>query len=208
MNGDGIRDDTGWVSGGDGMLVIDRDKDGKITHASELSFLAEKDGAKNSWEGLAALDNNKDGKLDKTDTRFGELKIWIDGNGDGISQDGELKTLADLGIAEIGLRSLATSDSVKLGRNLALSTATFKRENGTTATIGNVALGFTPTPVSRPSRVVPEGGPLVVPIDTLSAASNLAQAMSGFDANGNGSDLRSWGKDGMAPQDWLTAAVV
>ena len=120
----------------------------------------------------------------------------------------DLKTLADLGIAEIGLRSLATSDSVKLGRNLALSTATFKRENGTTATIGNVALGFTPTPVSRPSRVVPEGGPLVVPIDTLSAASNLAQAMSGFDANGNGSDLRSWGKDGMAPQDWLTAAVV
>ena len=33
----------------------------------QLLLLAEKDGAKNSWEGLAALDSNKDGKLE-----FGE----------------------------------------------------------------------------------------------------------------------------------------
>ena len=207
MNGDGLRDDTGWMSGGDGMLVIDRDKDGAITQPSEFSFLSEKEGAKNSWEGLAALDSNKDGKLDKTDTRFGELKVWADRNGDGISQDGEIKSLLELGIAEIGLRNLATSDSVKVGNNLALSTATYKRDNGTTATIGNVALGFNATRAGRLDPAAPEAGPQVVPIDAARAASNLAQAMSRFGADGAESDLRNAPRDGMAPHDWFAAAV-
>lgn len=207
MNADGVRDDTGWMSGGDGMLVIDRDKDGAITQASEFSFVSEKEGAKNSWEGLAGLDSNKDGKLDKTDTRFGELKVWADRNGDGISQDGEIKSLLELGIAEIGLRNLATSDSVKVGQNLALSTATYKRENGTTATIGNVALGFTASRAGSLNPVDPEDGPQVLPIDAARAASNLAQAMSRFGADASESDLRNAPRDGMAPHDWFAAAV-
>ncbi|MBJ7439816.1 MAG: cadherin domain-containing protein [Sphingopyxis sp.] len=207
MNGDGLRDDTGWMSGGDGMLAIDRDKDGMITNASELSFLSEKEGAKNSWEGLAALDSNKDGKLDKTDTRFGELKVWADRNADGISQGDEIKSLLELGVAEIGLRSLATSDSVKVGHNLALSTATYKRENGTTATIGNVAFGFAPTRGGFLAPVAPEGGPEVIELDAVRAASNLAQAMSRFGADAVDGDLRNPPKDGMAPHDWFAAAV-
>ena len=207
MNGDGIRDDSGWMSGGDGMLVIDRDKDGAINNTSELSFLSEKEGAKNSWEGLAALDSNKDGKLDKADARFGELKVWTDRNGDGISQTDEIRTLGDLGIAEIGLRNLATSDSVKVGQNLALSTATYRREDGTTATIGNVAFGFTPARRGLIQPVDPEGGPEIVPIDAERAASNLVQAMSRFGADTTGSGLRIAPNDGMAPQDWFTAAV-
>ncbi|MDT7530351.1 cadherin domain-containing protein [Sphingopyxis sp. SE2] len=207
MNGDGLRDDTGWMSGGDGMLVIDRDKDGVIYQPSEFSFLSEKEGAKNSWEGLAALDSNKDGKLDKADARFGELKVWADRNGDGISQADEIKTLADLDIAEIGLRSSATSDSVKVGRNLALSTATYKRENGTTATIGNVAFGFEPTKGSITRPAEPGQRPDILPIDAARAASNLAQAMSRFGADAAEGDLRNVPKDGMALNDWFTAAV-
>lgn len=207
MNDDGLRDDTGWMSGGDGMLVIDRDENRMIDNAAELSFLSEKEGAKNSWEGLAALDSNSDGKLDKTDTRFGELKVWADRNGDGVSQEGEIKSLLELGIAEIGLRNLATSDSVKLGRNLALSTATYKRDNGSTATIADIALGFTPAQGGRLGAVRPEGGPLVTPIDAAHAASNLVQAMSRFGADASDGDLRNPPKDGMSPNDWLAAAV-
>ncbi len=210
MNDDGYRDDTGWVSGGDGMLVIDRDKDGRITHASELSFLAEKEEARNSWEGLAALDSNKDGKLDKSDARFGDLKVWLDSNGDAISQEGEIRTLADLGISEIGLRNMTTTDSVKLGRNLGLSTATFKRENGTTATIGNVALGFEATKLPARLPNVPAGPRKMPSIDehyAAHAASNLAQAMSHFGVDGATGDLRGWNRDGMSAQDWLTTVV-
>jgi Ca2+-binding RTX toxin-like protein len=207
MNGDELRDDTGWMSGGDGMLVIDRDRDGAITKTSELSFLSEKEGAKNSWEGLAALDSNKDGKLDKNDTRFGELKVWADGNGDGISQGDEIKSLLELGIAEIGLRNAATSDSVKVGHNLALSTGTYKRANGMTATIGDVALGYAPTRSEQLSSSAPQGGPPETPTDAMRAASNLAQAMSRFGADPSDGDLRNLPKDGMSPHDWFAAAV-
>lgn len=207
MNGDSRRDDTGWMSGGDGMLVIDRDRNGAIDDAAELSFLSEKEGAKNSWEGLAALDSNSDGKLDKADTRFAELKVWADRNGDGVSQEGEIKSLLELGIAEIGLRNLATSDSVKLGRNLALSTATYKRENGSTATIADIAIGFTPTHEGPARPVGPENGPLVTPVDAARAASNLVQAMSRFGADASDGDLRNPTKDGMSPHDWFAAAV-
>jgi hypothetical protein len=99
-----VRDDTGWIRKGDGLLVIDRDGDGLITKATELSFLVEKADAKSSLEGLAVLDANKDGKLTAADVRFGELKVWIDANRDGVTSVGELKTLSELGISEIGVQ--------------------------------------------------------------------------------------------------------
>jgi hypothetical protein len=40
--------------------------------------------------------------LNADDVRFGELKVWVDANGNGITDAGELKTLAEVGIA--GLR--------------------------------------------------------------------------------------------------------
>lgn len=203
MNDDGQNDDTGWMSGGDGVLVIDRDGDGAITKAAELSFLSEKEGAKNSWEGLATLDSNRDGKLDKADTRFAELKIWVDRNGDGASQADEINSLGGFGITEIGLRNLATSDSVKVGNNLALSTATYARANGTTATIGEVAFGYTPSQRAAQSPAAPG----VTPVDAARAASNLAQAMSRFGTDAAEGDLRNFPKDGMGSHDWFAAAV-
>ena len=204
MNGDGARDDTGWMSGGDGMLVIDRDGDGAITHASELSFLSEKDDARSAWEGLSVLDANRDGKLDKADARFGELKVWVDRNGDGISQDGELKTLGDLGVTEIGLRSSVTGDTVKLGQNLALAAATLKRDDGTTATIGNLALAFMPSP--PPLSGAGNGDGAIVDMAAARAAGLLAQAMSTFGADASQSVLRRMDEHGMAGGDWLLAA--
>ncbi len=103
MDGDGIADDTGWVSDKDGILVIDRNGDGQITTPAELSLLKEKDGAKSAWEALSSFDSSRDGKLDKTDTRFGEFKVWIDGNHNGTSDEGELKTLATSALRRLGL---------------------------------------------------------------------------------------------------------
>jgi hypothetical protein len=144
MNGDGVADDTGWAGKGDGFLVIDRNTDGKITDASELSFAAEDKDARSDLEALGALDNNGDGVLNKDDVRFAELKVWVDANGNGVSEEGELKTLAELGITEIGLRAQNREGFAKVGENVLLSTATFKRENGSTGTLGNVALAYRP----------------------------------------------------------------
>jgi hypothetical protein len=162
MNGDGTRDDTGWISKRDGFLVIDRNNDGRITDASELSFLSEDPSAKNSLAGLGSLDSNGDNILDKKDARFGELKIWVDANGNGVSDPGELKSLAELGIVSIDLNPHNLSRSVKPGENLLLATATFTRENGTVGTIGDAALAFVPTsPAAAPAALAtPPDNPL------------------------------------------------
>ncbi|MGF7151475.1 Ca2+-binding RTX toxin-like protein [Sphingomonas zeicaulis] len=144
MNGDGINDDTGWTGKGDGFLVIDRNGDGKITGASELSFLSEKADARSDLDALAVLDGNKDGRLDVKDTRFGELKVWLDSNSNGVTDDGELKTLADHGIASIGLAGQAVNQMVKVGANAVLATGIFTRTDGSTGTLGDTALAYRP----------------------------------------------------------------
>ncbi len=203
MDGDGLADNTGWMAGGDGMLVIDRDENGVISAPSEISFLSEKAGAQSAWEGLAALDLTKDSKLSAADTGFGQLKVWIDRNGDGISQGDELKSLGDLGITEIGLRNVTTNDSVKPGQNLALSTASFKWANGLTATIGNVAIAFTP----NPPKLAFDVPATPANVSAARAAGNLAQAMSTFGADASQSVLRKQENDGSAVQDWFMVSA-
>jgi hypothetical protein len=206
MNGDGVADDTGWVGRDDGLLVIDRNGDGRITDMSELSFLSERADATSAWDGLSVLDSTRDGRLSVADARFGELKVWSDRNGDGISQDGELQSLVDLGITEISLRQSFTADTVRPGDNLALSTATFRRENGITATIGTVALGFeaAPLPTAPASGTA---GPVDAAQAAQLAAANLAQAMSMFGTGG--SDALFSTEPGLhSPRpDWFGAAA-
>ena len=144
MNGDGIGDNAGWVGKGDGFLVIDRDGDGKITSASELSFLSEKSNARSDLDALGVLDSNRDGKIDATDTRFGELRLWVDRDGDGVTDNGELRSLADHGIASISLAARAVEQTVEIGKNATLATSTFTRVNGETGTVGDVVLAYKP----------------------------------------------------------------
>ncbi|HEU0099397.1 MAG TPA: hypothetical protein VFQ67_11565 [Allosphingosinicella sp.] len=145
MDGDGSQDDTGWVGKGDGFLVIDRDDDGLITGAAELSFLTEKPGARSDLEALAALDSNRDRRIDATDLRFGELKVWVDSNRNGVTDSGELKTLQALNIASIDLAGSATQQSVKPGQNILLATGSFTLADGTVRSLGDAALAFKPS---------------------------------------------------------------
>ncbi len=142
MNGDGLRDDTGWIGKGDGLLVIDLDSDGQITTAAELSLLTLKPDAKNSLEALAVLDSNRNGKVDSQDARFGDLKVWVDRNRNGISEEGELASLGDHGIASVELAQLATSTKVKVGQNTLVATSSFTRTDGSTGSVGDAAFAF------------------------------------------------------------------
>jgi Ca2+-binding RTX toxin-like protein len=204
MDGDGITDDTGWIGKGDGLLVIDRDGNGSVDGPSELTFLTEKTGLASSFAGLALLDANKDGKLDKTDARFDEVKVWVDGNRDGVSDAGELRTLSDLGIASLSLRTTALAGSGKPGDNVGLTTATYTRTDGAVVTMGEAALAFAPSSLQRApgqqedalgipegaasSDELPEmldrpeyrGGPAVVPVELLRGTPvTLADSLAG-----------------------------
>jgi Ca2+-binding RTX toxin-like protein len=185
MDGDGVRDDTGWIRKGDGLLVIDRDGDGLITKATELSFLVEKADAKSSLEGLAVLDANKDGKLTAADVRFGELKVWIDANRDGVTGGGELKTLSELGISEIGVKGTAFDDTAKLGSNLLLATTAFKRLDGSVGTVGDAAIAFDPSSLKTPIGTGGQGLPDLGLMARLSAGGEAEQTVGGSSAREN-----------------------
>ncbi|HEX8062883.1 MAG TPA: hypothetical protein VF535_06670, partial [Allosphingosinicella sp.] len=115
-----------------------------ITGAAELSFLSEKPGARSDLDALSALDSNRDRKIDATDLRFGELKVWVDANRNGVTDAGELRTLQDLNIASISLAAATTKQSVKPGQNILLATGSFTFNDGTVRSLGDAALAFEP----------------------------------------------------------------
>ena len=149
MDGDGVADRTGWVGKGQGILVVDRDGDGRISNGAELSFFLEKPDAKSGLEALASLDADRNGVVDSADARFGQLKVWVDQNRNGVSEAGELKSLEELGIVEIGVIGQPVEQRARAERNIVLSTATFGRADGTTGTLADVALAFKPSAPAR-----------------------------------------------------------
>jgi hypothetical protein len=176
MDGDGHGDDTGWLSSNDGFLVIDRNNDGRITEASELSLASESSDARTGMQGLGALDSNGDHLIDAKDARFGELRVWQDSNGNGATDAGELKTLADAGIASIRLAANGADSTINVGDNALISTTSFVRADGTTGTAGDVALAYAPDGASQPGsasnvfHVTPKGQWLA----SLDMAENLS----------------------------------
>jgi phage tail protein X len=104
---------TGWVSGGDGLLVMDRNHDGSINGGAELfgegTTLANGQKASNGYAALSELDANSDGSISAADKTFSDLMVWVDGNSDGVSQAGELHSLSSLGIASLDLKAQGAS---------------------------------------------------------------------------------------------------
>ncbi|QEP44916.1 hypothetical protein D5085_18305 [Ectothiorhodospiraceae bacterium BW-2] len=105
-NGDGYGELTAWMGSTDGLLVLDLGSDSQITDRSEFVFTDHAPDAKTDMEALQTVfDSNQDGWLDNQDSQWSEFAIWQDGNSNGISEAGEVKSLAEWGIARIGLVS-------------------------------------------------------------------------------------------------------
>jgi hypothetical protein len=144
MDGNGAADDSGWIGRGDAFLVLDANGNGVVDSAAELSLLGLKTDAKNSFEALATLDSNRNGRIDAGDARFGELRLWEDRNGNGVTEAGELGSLAERGVASIDLAARAGGESVKIGRNAVIATGSFTRADGSTGSVADAALAFRP----------------------------------------------------------------
>ena len=78
-NGDGIAIVTSWVSGADGLLVLDRNGDGVINSGRELfgdsTLLSNGSTARHGYEALAEFDGNGDGIINADDETFSRLKL-------------------------------------------------------------------------------------------------------------------------------------
>jgi T1SS-143 domain-containing protein len=103
INADGKADQIAWTKD-DGILAYDVDGNGLIDNGSEI-FTPDFNGGKfaSGVAALASLDTNGDGVIDANDDAFSKLKIWVDANNNGISDEGELSSLFDNGVTSISL---------------------------------------------------------------------------------------------------------
>ncbi len=132
MDNNGMSEITGWIDKEDGLLVYDKNNNGKIDNINELFGNENKDGYSELRE---LINSNGDNVIYKNDTKFKDLKIWQDLNGDGISQENELKTLDELNITSINLNSKNTNIDDN-GNNI-FKTSTFT-QNGQEYLSGDV----------------------------------------------------------------------
>lgn len=108
VTGDGVADSISWVTNADDVaLVLDKNHNGQIDGIHELfgNNTIGPDGhtADNGFETLEKYDFNHDRRINSSDPIFAFLQIWSDENRNGMSEEGELKTLLSLGIESIDL---------------------------------------------------------------------------------------------------------
>jgi hypothetical protein len=99
---------TGWIySKDDALLVRDINANRKIDSGAELfgnaTRVSSGQRAINGFEALRALDSDANGFITSRDKAWTELKLWIDVNHDGISQQRELMSLDRAGVESISL---------------------------------------------------------------------------------------------------------
>ncbi len=201
IDGDGFREQVGWVSADDGLLAIDLDGDGEISRAEELNFTLLDENAQTDLEALKTVfDSNDDGVLDANDERFADFKVWQDLDGDGVAEDGELKSLSEAGIASIDLTPEVRNETVE--GNILAGVAQMTMTDGSFRDVGDVAFSY-----SQYGFRVNDDGTVSVNADT-DASVQLGTlgddvlalgAESGFIDGGTGNDTLTGG-DG---DDWL-----
>jgi len=109
LNADGVLEQVGWASPRDGQLARDLNGDGKINNGAELfgnaTRLSAGGFATDGYDALRDLDDNGDLLLNADDFAFAELLVWKDQDSDGITDEGELFTLAEMEITELSLQT-------------------------------------------------------------------------------------------------------
>lgn len=215
-DGDGIKTGTAWAGADDGLLVWDRNGNGRIDSGAELfgdeTVLADGTKAAHGFAALAELDGNADGIFNASDTQYTTLRLWRDLNQDGISQAGELQTLADTGVQSIRLSSTATS--LSNGDAVLVQNSTYTRTDGATGQAGSFDLaqnGFareftTALPVSDTAQALPdfkgsgwvrdlrEAATLSPELITLANQAKDAPTRAGYKA-AVAQLMREWGND-------------
>ena len=159
FDGEGFAEKTSWIESGDGLLVRDINHNGIIDDGSELfgdkTIMSNGKTASNGFEALADLDSNRDGIIDEKDAAFNEIKVWIDKNNNGITDEGELFTLKDLDITSILLNY--TSKNFRDNDSTVTGISIVNKGDGSTYTIGNLNFNIDTTDtISKKNIKIPD----------------------------------------------------
>ncbi|MDI3325053.1 VCBS domain-containing protein [Pontibacterium granulatum] len=143
FDGEGTATKTGWVGADDGLLVKDLSGNGVIDNGREVFSDWFSGGANgddsvpftSASAALASLDENSDNVISGSELEG--ISVWQDLNQDGVSDAGELLTLADLNVQSIDLAMNAAGQEI--GGNVVLRTGSLSLDGGT-LNIADVAL--------------------------------------------------------------------
>lgn len=178
INGTGSAVPTGWILPDEGFLVIDAHGNGIIDSGSEMI---------RSFAQLEQYDISGRGVIDASNPIFSQLRVWVDKNGDGISETNELYTLEQLGITSINLNA-ATTGSYDNGNQIA-AISTFTYSDGTTGQIAAVSLANGASSDGA-STVVTNNGATVTRLSSGETVEYLNSVQGQlFDATGSGVDV-------------------
>jgi hypothetical protein len=107
LNADGVTDDISAPTGDDALLVLDRNRNGRIDNGSEL--FGDQNGSANGFAELAKYDDNRDGLINQQDAVYADLRLMkFDSQG-----RQQLQSLEQAGVASIQLK--ATDVRLALG---------------------------------------------------------------------------------------------
>lgn len=136
MNNDNFAEKIGWANGDDGMLAVDKNNNGIIDNQSELFGSTETKG----FEDLRVYDTNGDNIINSDDTNFNSLKIWQDINENGVTDEGELRTLTEMGISSIdlGYRTVNKDNNY----NMIAEESSYTKTDGTKGVIADVLYAY------------------------------------------------------------------
>ena len=149
--GDGFAEATRWAGADDGVLVWDRNGNGKIDDGGELfgnnTALANGQKAVHGFAALSELDANNDGVVDSADANFANLRVlrWTDANKNGMMDAGEerLETLSAAGVRSLKT-AFVSSTKVDAAGNEHRQVGSFVKADGTTSEMTDVWFATSP----------------------------------------------------------------
>ena len=147
LNNNGFAERTGWVSPEDGLLALDLNQNGTIDNGAELfgnhTLLTNGTLAANGFEALKQYDADGNGIIDSSDPVYSSLRIWQDKNSNGSTDEGELRTLDQAGIASIALDYTEHTTTDSAG-NVHRQQGRYTKADGSTAAAADVWFAANP----------------------------------------------------------------
>jgi len=123
---------TAWAAADDGILVRDANHDGNVA-ASEFVF------GGNGQTDMEALHAQYGAQLDANDADFTQFAVWNDANSNGVVDANELHSLAEAGIASIGLVSDGHAYTAADGDVAVAGSSSYTKADGSTGTAADAS---------------------------------------------------------------------
>lgn len=173
----GYAEKTGWANKDDALLVIDKNKNGKIDNGTEMFGNNTSSSSENGFIALSQYDSNHDGLINSKDSEFKNIKLWQDKNSNGITDSGELNSLSDAGIKSISTGYIATNN-VDSNGNTIKENGFFTRTNGSQGIVSDVWFNADDVRTKDITTVVTDNSILALPnFAGFGNVSDLHQAM-------------------------------